>query len=51
METNMNTLTSRLLDAAVVVVALCGAGSATAQPYRTKCRRLHGKVAAAQCAG
>lgn len=32
----MRTLTRRLFDAAVVVVALCGAAAATAQPYPNK---------------
>lgn len=32
----MKTLTRRLFDAAVVVVALCGAAAATAQPYPNK---------------
>jgi tripartite-type tricarboxylate transporter receptor subunit TctC len=36
METNMKTLTRRLVGAALVVVALCGAATATAQPYPNK---------------
>jgi len=32
----MKTLTRRLFDAAVVVVALCGGAAATAQPYPNK---------------